>query len=340
MMGTDDLTPQRCLLEHRAFTMFGDVLFRRAESDGTPVMVIRLGDREAALPLRALQREFGIDDETADGCMLGRIAESLDYVAGLRLGDALPAEVLSGKASWEPEARFRRLAAGRLKWQLLAWVDAVGPDGAAAAGTAAPDAVAVARLDSDPALRARVQAAFKRAAAELGQPDTESVVRLVEALAEELGYVEALRERLLGRVQAFCHRLQRVNLGHGGDQARLTTVAQVQRLAAVGERQVAARFAEVDAQTGEVVGALRNIESQRTFIRSNRDTLYRSFRAWEPVLEDWERVEAAAGEAFWGALNRAYQFLAPRFMPVTEWQTATASRSVRGARKIGSAMTW
>ena len=96
--------PELCILQHRVFTSFGEPLFRRAETDGTPVMVVKLGDREAAIPLRSLQREFAIADDSDDGRMLGLIAQSLDFISGLRIGDALPTEVLSGQASWEPDA--------------------------------------------------------------------------------------------------------------------------------------------------------------------------------------------------------------------------------------------
>jgi hypothetical protein len=41
----------RCCLVHRVFAMFGDPLFRRAESDGTPVLAVHLGEKEAAIPL-------------------------------------------------------------------------------------------------------------------------------------------------------------------------------------------------------------------------------------------------------------------------------------------------
>ena len=58
-------------------------------------MVVQLGDKQAALPLISLQREFDILDDSADGRMLALIAQSLDFVAGLRLGDPLPKEVLS-----------------------------------------------------------------------------------------------------------------------------------------------------------------------------------------------------------------------------------------------------
>ena len=109
----------RCRLEHPIFARLGEISFRRADSDGAPAMVIPLGEREAVVPLRALQREFAIADDSEDGQMLALIAESLDYVASLRPGDALPGEVLDGSASWQPEPRHRALVAARLRDQLL-----------------------------------------------------------------------------------------------------------------------------------------------------------------------------------------------------------------------------
>ena len=55
--------------------------------------------------------------------MLGLIAQSLDFVACLRIGDALPAEVLSGAASWEPDELHLQIANARLQWQLVAWLN-------------------------------------------------------------------------------------------------------------------------------------------------------------------------------------------------------------------------
>ena len=126
-MTSDDVLPDRCVLKHQVFTMLGTVSFRRARADGTPVMVMTLGEREAVVPLRALQREFGIGDDSPDGRMLGLITESLDYVCGLSLGDRLPSEVLSGRASWEPTAEHRKRAFSIVKLQLLSWID---PDAA------------------------------------------------------------------------------------------------------------------------------------------------------------------------------------------------------------------
>jgi hypothetical protein len=321
-----DATPDRCVLAHQVFTRFGDVTFRRAEADGTPVMIIQLGEREAAVPLRALQREFDIGDETADGRMLGLIAESLDYVSGLHLGDLLPAEVLTGRASWEPEPRHRRIAEARLKNHLVAWIF---PDSPARNDT---------RLDEDPALRQQVHAAFEQAAGTLGLPSAADVISKLQELAHELAYIEALRDGLLRRVQAMVGRVHRFGRGLRGDSARATTLTQVQRLAAIALDSMAVRFDEVDAQTGEVMSALRNIESQQSFIRSNRDPLYRSLRAWDPLLREWDELEEDPDDGMWGLVNRSYQFLAPRYMPTQEWLSPQGARP-RPKKKL-AAMTW
>ena len=325
-----DVAPERCALANPVFARFGEPLFRRAEADGMPVMVIALGEGQAALPLRALQREFHIDDDSPDGRMLGLIAELLDYVTCLRPGDRPPAEVLTGEASWEPEARHRRLAAARLRLQLLAWLDPA----------AASDPTAHARLETDPGLRARVQAAFDQAATALGLPDSEAVVPVVAGLAEEIAYIEALREGLLARVQAMCAKLDTLGAGWRGNAERQTTLTQVRRLAHIALTQLAARFAEVDAQTAEIVGALRNAESHRAFIRSSRDWLYRSRRAWEPLLADWDAAGPGLDDSAWLRLGRSYQFLAPRFMPVQEWEVASSLRQKKRAGLFGPIMQW
>ena len=106
------------------------------------------------MPLRALQREFAIADDSPDGRMLGLVAESLDYVCGLSLGARLPSEVLSGKASWEPTLEHRKRAMSIVRLQLLAWID---PE---AADPARGDPIL--RLENEPALRQQVQHAFER----------------------------------------------------------------------------------------------------------------------------------------------------------------------------------
>lgn len=107
--------PDRCALTAPVFTAFGPAVFRRAESDGVPAMVVPLGETLAVLPLAAVRRAFGIAEASPDGRMLALIAASLDFVAGLRLGDRLPPEVLTGRPGWSPLPRHR--AAARERWR-------------------------------------------------------------------------------------------------------------------------------------------------------------------------------------------------------------------------------
>jgi hypothetical protein len=83
------------------------------------------------------------------------------------------------------------------------------------------------------------------------------------------------------------------------------------------------------------MSALRNADSQRVFIRSNRDWLYRAQRAWQALLAEWDVAGIGFDEGIFLLLNRSYHFLAPRFMPVTEW----ASRTLPDRRKKEQART-
>jgi hypothetical protein len=328
--------PDRCSLQHRGFTYFGEIQFRRSLADNTPVMVVPLGGREASMPLRSVQRELGIADDSADGRMLGLIAESLDFVSGLRLGDALPTEVLTGEASWLPTAAHRARAMARLQMQLVAWLGVETGD-----TSLVTQGLSAERIENDPALRAALLTAFDRATHTLGLRDPKAVIRLLEEIAEELAYIEALREALLGRVQAVFAAIERLaSTPVRGDSTRLNALTQSHRLAARAVRQFAQRFAEVDAQTSEVISMLRNVEGQRVFIRSNRDWLYRTRLAWDGILAEWQTPPRQLNEASWALIARTYHFLAPRFMPVQEWHVVNRTRGAKRSREPENAMQW
>jgi hypothetical protein len=326
--------PTVCALEHRVFRNLTDVLFRRDEADETPMMVMSLGERTAAVPLLALQRELGITHDSADGRMLGLIAQSLDFVAGVQIGDPLPTEVLDGRASWTPGAAHRAVAAARLRLKLAAWLR---PE---TAGAMPPDASSVFRLDEDPVMRQQVNAALEQVAVDLGLADRSAVIGLLEALAEELSYIEALREGLLNRVYDTVARVEQICRAGRVDQKRLEKITQVRRLGVAARQQIAKRFSEIDAQSQEVVTALRNIDSQRNLIRTGRDALYRLSRAWEPILLGWEESGRLAETALWQLIDRTYRFLAPRYMPVQEWQAFLAGQQPTRPKPIGIVMKW
>lgn len=328
-----DTVPDHCVLLNAVFTRLGNPTFRRAESDGAAVMVIPLGDGTAALPLRSLQREFGIEDASPDGRMLGLISDSLDFVSGLQLGDPLPSEVLTGKASWHPAAKHQQMAAAKLRLQLLAWID----PNAAAGYIGQPPSLE--QMESDPALRGAIQRAFERAAAELDLGGPQEVIALVSDIAQELSYIEALRETFLRRVQSMVSRVEGLSTGAIMNVDRAAALGRIRKLSRTALDLIKGRFVEIDAQTGEVLATLRNVDSFRTFIRAHRDWLYRSSRAWEQILLEWDSAMPGMDESTWARLNRTYQFLAPRFMPVQEWFSASQAQS-RRAKKPTGVMVW
>jgi hypothetical protein len=324
--------PTHCALEHRMFSLFQQPVFRRTDAEAVPVMVVPMGDKEAAMPLRAIQREFGIPDDSADGRMLALIAEALDFVPVLRLGDPLPREVLTGDASWEPGPQHIQRALTRLRLQLVAWLD--GPKGEE---TIVINDDALAHADEDPVLRQQIQEAFQRAAEELGLPSKEAVMTQLESLAGELAYIEALRDRLLEGVRALATRFDGLVRESRTDVGTRRLLERLRYLTNEALQQLNHRFEQQDAQTGEVMAMLRHVESHRGFIRSNRDWLYRCHMAWEPLLADWAAEDKMPAADTRPLLNRTYQFLAPRFMPTTEW--LRGNKAVKKA-DIGVRMAW
>ena len=305
-------TKLRLELQHRVFSTLGDVRFRRSDTDGTPVLAMTLGEREAQIPLDALQREVGIASDSPDGRMLELIAAALDHVPSLQPGDRLPSEVLSGRASWRPSPDHLRLAGVRLRLNLVAWLS---PKSHWA--KAKRDGPTLLRLADDPALSREVQAAALAAARLLGLGDAAQLLGLLTELSEEMSYIEALRERLLARVEALCRQVSELQgtRKHGGTLG--DTLSQVHRLARLAFHDLRVRFDDVDAITSAFDTLARNLDGLRSFIRNTRDYLYRNQRAWEPLLR---RGDAAAGVSVSGLLTATYQFLAQRSMPTTAWQ--------------------
>ena len=324
--------PERCELRHKLFSTLNNVRFRRSATDGVPMMALQLGEREAVLPLESLRREFDIGADTADGRMLDLIGSALDFVSCLEPGDALPPEVRTGEASWKPSPNHFRLAATRLRLDLVSWLSP-----ASRWSKAGRDELSLLRLADDPALHEEVRIASAVVAIRIEQPDANAVMQLIEELSQELAYIDALRERLQDRVVHLCRRLGRLRRDRGRTPVSFDTLAQVHRLAIAAAKQILNRFDEIDAQTGEVGSLLRNVENQRSFIRSNRDWLYRTQRAWQPILDHWAKAgDMPAGEL--GSLLAAtYQFLAQRSLPGTQWQRA---RVVRRTIPADARMTW
>ncbi len=328
-----DPLPDRCTFEHPLFNRLGEVLFRPAEADGAPSLVMPLGRSTAALPLRSLQAELGIQSDSPDGRMMALIARSLDFVADLRLGDALPVEVLDGAASWQPSALHQQLAASRLKLQVISQL---GVDAPVDWSRTEPRTVLAAA--AGPGMRLRLQAAYIDVAARLGFPDAAAAARLAEDAAYELGFVEALRDRLLRRVLRLMERVRHLGTGVAQNLSGLELLSRVKRLTSIAIGKISAHFAELDSQAAVALDMLRELDTRRIVIRQHRDWLYCSLRGWEPILAAWEAAGIDWSDGTWPLLGRTYRFLAPRFMPMQEWQLTNRAKLQDGM--LGPRMVW
>ncbi|MDJ0946626.1 MAG: hypothetical protein QNJ30_24525 [Kiloniellales bacterium] len=299
--------------EHKLFSSMENPHFRlSAQNPGQPVMMVSFGENEIALPFDGIRKEFGIDAGSADDHMLKLVAEGLNFVVLLRPGDPIPAELLTGAPSAEISPDHRQIAFQRLTMQLATWV--------AGDESVVTDRAQLAQIAEDPATKSRINDALGEAAARLGleRRDKDKVLQLIERLADDLAAIEALRDRF-GGITAMAEKLQALRAVVKSQQIALELIDPVARLMTAAVRKLAGDFEEIDAQTGEIIALLRNIEPQVRYIRERRNELHQRLLAWTEMLEAWNRTRVEDNEANVRLLRETYRFLAPRFMPVDEW---------------------
>ncbi len=322
----------RVTFEHWFFHKVDDLHFQLSEQSGEPVMLVKYAKNDVSMSFRGVKREFKITDDSPDGRMLDQVAKSLKFVKGLRIGDPLPREILTREASWDLSNRHRTIAHQRVSVQLVNWM--TGGD------QVITEPEELLQLADDPLIKKQVSRAFGEAAIKLGLgvDHKEEVVQHVQTLANELAYIEALRDRFR-RVRTMEEKIQTLRRLYGRERSVLQVADQVARL---GERAVSefnAMFLEIDAQTGEILSVLRNLNSQIAYIRDKRDELYVKLSAWDDILAQWDNVVMKVIPGNPELLRRTYHFLAPRYMMVKEWVLMT---KLIGAeqKKLGHVMRW
>ncbi len=316
--------------EHKVFSSFEDIAFRRSTQDNKPVMMVNMGGSEVALTINSLKNEFNIADATTDGKMLKLIAEALDFVRELKPGDKLPKEVLTGEPSWEVSPRHIEIAKQRLNMQLVTWLSG--------GETLITDPEALLQIAEDPTTKDKVSNAFAEAAEQLGfGRDREKVIGLIEMLAHELAHIEALRD-MYAKVVEISGKVQTLRKLYSRERSVYDIADRVARLIKLATDGFEDTFSQTDANTGEIMSVLKNIDAQVAYIRKARDMLYRQLMAWDDTFEMWANTPAQQSHKVPDILRETYRFLAPRYMPVDEWKLYTKLSAQQDEAK--SAMTW
>lgn len=328
--GSDELEGE-VTFEHKFFTSFEDLYFRLTDS-GEPVAVLKLATNEAVLAFEGIKREFNLKAEQHDFKMLDKVAEGLQFVRGLRPGDKLPKEVTTREASWEPQERHRRIAYQRLTMQLVTWL--TGNEHVIS------NVSELAQVADDPQVKKNVQLAFTEAAEELGlgRENRDQVVKYIETLAKELAYIEALRDTF-AEVNKIDEKLQGLRRIYGADRSMIETTDQVGRLSQRALKVFQDYFDQVDAQTGEILAMLKNIDNQLGYIRQVRDALHCRLLPWEDFIQIWKSVFVVRSDDNTNKIRDIYQFLAPRYMQFNDWVLVT-KRGMQKSKPLGGQMRW
>ncbi len=295
---------------HSVFAKMEDCHFQINHATGEAMLCVTIASNQAQLPFPGLIREFKLDEH--DRQMLDLLSDGLKFVGSLRLGDPLPKEILTGEATWELSPRHERIAHQRVSMQLVNWLTGVDD--------LITDPDALMQLADDPGTKRKVNEAFGEAAERLGlgRENKQQMVGYVEKLAHELAYIEALRDKF-AHVLDIQNKVDGLRKVYSRERSIADMIDQIRKLLEIAVKDFKRRFLEIDAQTGEILSVLRNLENQVRFIRSIRDDLHVRLMAWDDLIHEWRKVEVCVSYHINNTLSRIYQFLAPRFMKVDDW---------------------
>jgi len=320
------------ILQHKLFQNASDLLFKKADNGDGEVCAFTLGGNTFAIDLDKLAVALGISPEDPDYAMLQSIRRALLFIASLQVGDRLPAEVLTGAASFTPSAAQVERAMRRLKGQLTCWL--AGTEGKVT------DQQELARIAEDPGMRERVHDAFRAAAEALGLDGNASgeVVARIEVLGSDLAAIEYLRERLLHPLAMVTASIEGMRGALLRDATRGEMTGRVATLLKIALDETNARIAEIDGATGEIIPVLRGLDQHRGLIRDARDFLYARLVAWGELLPEATRLGTMAPAQCDVMMTKLYRFLAQRYLPAQVWVNILKSEA--RAQEKNRAMTW
>lgn len=302
------------LFDHKVFTVDG-CRFVWSKSSDEAVMRFMLGKVQAEVAVDKLCNEFKIDPKSFDGQLLGMVTKGLKYVREIRPGDTIPNELIDGTASWRVDERHFLIAKGRLTVQMVTWL--TGGETV----VSSPDQLE--QVLEDPNTKARVREAFKMIANKLSLSGNaeEQVETRIDTLAKELSYVEALRERA-GKLTKIRDGLETAHRIYKNERNLKEEIVRMQTLSLPPITDLEQRFAQIDAQTGEILSMLAKFDNNITYVREMRDDLHQTLLPWDEVMEDWEGVVTEKSQAFEAVLKKTYQFLARNYSQAKHWRLA------------------
>lgn len=298
--------------QHKVFSLPG-AFFCQEPNGKEAVLNILLGDLKATLAFPTLLESFQIEDGSHDARLLEIIEQGLAFVKLIRPGEEIPGELLDGRASWSVDDKHRIIAKGRLTVQIVS--SFTGSE------MIVSDIDELEQLVEDPQTKERMSAAFGKIAERLKLTNNaeQYLTDRVDDLAQELSYIEALRDRFkdIRRIEQAMGKLATV---YRTDRTFCSELNRMQGLIRKPLREFDMIFDQADAQTGDIVGALRNFHPTIQFIRKIRDDLRAKLLEWEDLLRGWDEISMERSAKIEQLQKQTYRFLASRYIETTVWK--------------------
>jgi hypothetical protein len=271
-----------------------------------PMFAVDMGTGRGYISLTDLKRTFLIAPGSHDDLLIDKAEAGLHFVPDIRLGDEIPNEILDGSASWTVARKHKQIARDRLQVQLLSFMS-----GKPISYATHDDLKKIIAEDGN---KKALKDAFTKAAVALGiEPDkSEKVLDLIETLAREICYIEALRDRAkeLFKIRANIELLIKAC---SSDQRVSADLARIKMLMVKATGETDDVFNAVDSETADVLGALMSINDIIRVIRKARDDMHFILMEWDPIIAKWQNLEMVRSQEVDRAMSVTYQFLAKRF---------------------------
>lgn len=297
--------------DHKVFTVEGCV-FRKTEDGRDIGLFVPMGDILAAITVGQLRSTFEITPDSNDGQLLDKVVQALQYIKQLYPGDSVPVEVLDGSAFWMVEDQYLALAKARITMQLIAWHTGEA--------TGEIDAHQIVELSEDPDNVKLVEDAYVAMAEKLDYPPdkTQDVIELAGKLAQELSYVEALRDKL-ARTRQFQIKLGKLFAVSEEDKNLRESITRCNTLLNNPIKHIFTMFDDLDGNTGEILQTLRGYEAQVKYIRETRDEFRAIYLLWEEILDQWMEFESIDPQEIDNMIRITYRFAASNFAQKDDW---------------------
>lgn len=298
--------------EHKVFALPGARFAVDRRSRAT-MFYIHLGNLNVSLTPTVLRREFNIETLSHDSQLIELVGHALRHVREVRPGDSIPKELVDGTASWTVDEHHRLLAKAKLLVQVARWLTKDG-------NAASLDAI-LTMTENDVAAKEEFQNAFSSIAESLGlgAGRKQEILDNIDAIARELCYIEALRDYAgqLRIIQEKCAQLAHLAKG---DPTISEELGRVLMLLKPALAELSGRFTQIDTQTTDLLGLLRNPWAQIRMIRAARDGIHSSLLPWAEIFERWHDQEVVMNHVTDENIHTLYGWLAANYAPARVWR--------------------